>query len=196
MENRPILRNSADYQAWLGELKGRLKSLQLKAALAVNAALLEFYWALGADIVEKQRTATWGDGFLKQLSLDLMAEFPEVKGFSYRNLRAIRQWYAFYSNEDAMWQQAVAKLEPAYLTKLTQIPWGHNLVIASKCNSREEALYYVDQTINFGWSRAVLTHQIESDLWQKDCLYTVETYWSATVFYHLYLKRTPNMESL
>lgn len=168
MENRPILQDSADYQAWVGALKQRLTSLQLKAALAVNAALLEFYWALGADIVKKQQTATWGDGFLKQLSQDLMAEFPEVKGFSYRNLRAIRQWYVFYTTGDAIWQQPVAKLEQAYLQKLTQIPWGHNLVIVSKCESREEALYYVEQTIEFGWSRAVLTHQIESGLWQRE----------------------------
>lgn len=168
MENRPMLKDSADYQAWVATLKQRLKSLQLKAALAVNAALLEFYWALGADIVEKQQTATWGDGFLKQLSQDLMAEFPEVKGFSYRNLRAIRQWYVFYTTGDAIWQQAVAKLEQAYLQKLTQIPWSHNLVIASKCESREEALYYVGQTIEFGWSRAVLTHQIEGGLWQRE----------------------------
>jgi len=163
-----MLKDSADYQAWVATLKQRLKSLQLKAALAVNAALLEFYWALGADIVEKQQTATWGDGFLKQLSQDLMAEFPEVKGFSYRNLRAIRQWYVFYTTGDAIWQQAVAKLEQAYLQKLTQIPWSHNLVIASKCESREEALYYVGQTIEFGWSRAVLTHQIEGGLWQRE----------------------------
>ncbi|MBE9202863.1 DUF1016 family protein [Synechocystis salina LEGE 06099] len=168
MGNKTILRDSADYQAWLGELKGRLKSLQLRAALAVNAALLEFYWALGADIVEKQRTATWGDGFLKQLSQDLMAEFPEVKGFSKRNLERIRRWYLFYTGDSSIATQAVTQIGQAFLSKLTQIPWGHNLVIVSKCKSQEEALYYVEQTINFGWSRAVLTHQIESGLWQRE----------------------------
>ena len=77
--------------------------MQMKAAVSANAALLEFYWELGADIVEKQKNSTWGDGFLKQLSADLMAEFPEMKGFPYRNIRYVRQWYLFHNQENANW---------------------------------------------------------------------------------------------
>jgi hypothetical protein len=165
MENRASLRDGADYRAWLGELKGRLRSLQLKAALAVNATLLEFYWALGADIVEKQQTATWGDGFLQQLSQDLMAEFPDLKGFSYRNLRAIRQWYVFYSGENGNWQQAVAKIEQTHWSKLTQIPWSHNLVIVSKCQSREEALYALSDIHKpIGISEYQLTQSLPAEM--------------------------------
>jgi hypothetical protein len=84
----------------------------------VNTALLTFYWDLGADIVERQKTAQWGSGFLKQLSADLMAEFPDVKGFSEANIRFVRRWYLFYSEAfsnsvtscDRIGQQPVAQL--------------------------------------------------------------------------------------
>jgi predicted nuclease of restriction endonuclease-like (RecB) superfamily len=159
---------SADYQTWVVEIKTRLRSMQMKAAVSVNSALIEFYWELGSDIVDKQHNSTWGDGFLKQLSADLMAEFPDMKGFSYRNIRYIKQWYLFYCQGNSNWQQAVANLEQRPLPQITQIPWGHNLLIVSKCQSQAEALYYVKNTIQHGWSRNVLTHQIESNLWERE----------------------------
>ncbi len=85
-----------DYKVWLADIKSRIRNVQIKAALNVNAALLNFYWELGADIVARQEKTAWGDGFLLQLSKDLMAEFPEMKGFSRRNLELIRKWYLFY----------------------------------------------------------------------------------------------------
>jgi predicted nuclease of restriction endonuclease-like (RecB) superfamily len=151
---------SADYQTWVVEIKTRLRSMQMKAAVSVNSTLLEFYWELGADIVDKQQNSTWGDGFLKQLSVDLMAEFPDMKGFSKRNLEEIRRWHLFYGDANPITQQAVAQLK--------QIPWGHNIMIVSKCKSQVEALYYVENTIQHGWSRNVLTHQIESNLWERE----------------------------
>ena len=141
-----MLQTSTQYKTWIVQLKTRLRSMQMKAAVFVNAALLEFYWELGADIVDNQKNSTWGDGFLKQLSADLMAEFPEMKGFSYRNIRYVRQWYLFYNQENANWQQAVATLEPKPVLQITQIPWGHNLVIVSKCQSTQEALALGDET--------------------------------------------------
>ena len=102
-----MLQASADYKAWVVELKSRLRSMQLKAAVSVNSVLLEFYWELGADIVDREKNRTWGDGFLKQLSQDLMAEFPEMKGFSKRNLEQIRRWHLFWGG-DAIAQQPVA----------------------------------------------------------------------------------------
>lgn len=86
-----------DYRDWLKEIKQRVQKAQVKAAVQVNTALLTFYWELGADIVKRQKTAKWGSGFLKQLSVDLMAEFPDMKGFSFSNIKYIRQWYLFYS---------------------------------------------------------------------------------------------------
>lgn len=153
------LHHQQDYRNWLKSLKAQFRQTRLKAAVQVNSALLDFYWQLGADMIEKQKSSAWGDGFLAQLSQDLTAEFPEVKGFSLRNLKYIRQWRQFYA-EPSIGQQPVAQL--------MQIPWGHNIAIITKCQSQEEALYYVHNTLNHGWSRAVLTHQIESRLWQRE----------------------------
>ena len=102
---------------------------------------------MGADIVEQQKNSTWGSGFLKQLSQELMAEFPDMKGFSHQNLKYIRQWYQFYFEDSAIRQQAVAQLKNPSLSQVIQIPWGHNLAIISKCHSKVEALYYVEKTI-------------------------------------------------
>ncbi len=156
-ESKSVL--GTEYADWLGALKTRVRHVQLKAAVSVNQELLRFYWELGADIAERQKSAAWGDGFLKQLSADMLAEFPTMKGFSYRNIRYIRQWYGFYTANPSIWQQPVAKL--------VQIPWGHNLAIISKSESIAEAKFYVENTLAHGWSRSVLTHQIESGLWQR-----------------------------
>jgi predicted nuclease of restriction endonuclease-like (RecB) superfamily len=148
------------YKQWLTELKQRVLQSQLKAAVKVNSELLELYWQLGADIVERQKAATWGDKLLTQLSKDLMATFPDMKGFSKRNLEQIRRWFCYWNDESAIAKQAVAQL--------VQIPWGHNIQIITKCQSMVEAVYYVQSTLEQGWSRNVLVHQIESGLWQRE----------------------------
>jgi predicted nuclease of restriction endonuclease-like (RecB) superfamily len=135
--------------------------------------MLNFYWELGADIVEKQPTAKWGDGFLKQLSSDLMAEFPDIHGFSISNLKYIKQWYLFYNHRDTISQQPVGQIKRQNFAEImkqlaVQIPWGHNLVIISKCKKREEALFYLQKTMQNNWSRSVLTHQIESGLFNRE----------------------------
>lgn len=130
------------------------------AAIKVNSELLTLYWELGADIVDRQHTASWGDKFLDQLSRDLMTEFPEMKGFSKRNLELIRKWFVYWNNENPIAKQVVSQL--------VQIPWGHNIQIVSKSKSIEEAAYYVQNTLEQGWSRNVLVHQIESGLYQRE----------------------------
>jgi hypothetical protein len=90
------------------QLKQQFQQTQIKAAVQVNQALLKFYWELGADIVFKQAEKNWGSKFLENLSIDLQREFPEVKGFSIRNIKYIRQWYLFYNK---FRQQLVAQLE-------------------------------------------------------------------------------------
>jgi predicted nuclease of restriction endonuclease-like (RecB) superfamily len=160
-----------NYSRFVRELKGRNQSAQIKAAVSVNSELILLYWDMGKRIEEMQKSAAWGDGFLQQLSEDLQKAFPDMKGFSYRNLRWIKQWYQFWSG-DLIWQQAVAKLENNPNTKqlvaqLAKIPWGHNLVILSKAQNHAEALFYVQKTIENNWSRAVLIHQVESRLYQR-----------------------------
>lgn len=175
---------SKDYAAWLECVKSKVRTVQIEAVMKVNTELLSFYWELGADIVVKQTHAKWGEGFLAQLSKDLMSEFPDMKGFSLRNLKYVKQWYLFYNQDNTIGQQAVAQIaKQAFsqslnqknqqpVAQITQIPWGHNLAIIAKCKNLDEALYYVQNTIVYGWSRSVLTHQIESDLWRREGMAT------------------------
>ncbi len=78
-----------EYKTWLADIKLKVRNAQLKAAVRVNSEMLLFYWNLGAEIVAKQAGAKWGDGFLLQLSKDLMSEFPDIKGFSLSNIKYI-----------------------------------------------------------------------------------------------------------
>ncbi|MEL6940931.1 MAG: PDDEXK nuclease domain-containing protein, partial [Cyanobacteria bacterium J06598_1] len=146
-----------EYRAFIQDIKQRIQSAQIKAAISLNQELLHLYWDLASRIVAKQKTASWGDGFLSQMSKDLKAEFPGMKGFSVSNLKYMRQWFKFWSVEPAISQQLV-----------DQIPWGHNLVIIGKIKNVEEAVFYVQKTIQNNWSRAVLTHQIEGQLYQRE----------------------------
>ncbi len=176
MKNENELNRTTDYRDWVKDVKLRVRQAQLKAAVQVNSALLMFYWELGADIVERQKNAAWGSGFLKQLSTDLMDEFPDMKGFSKRNLEQIRRWHLFYSESFAncgatcstIAKQPASQLVPQPVVQLFQIPWWHNVVIVSKCADVEEALYYVSQTVEHNWSRSVLVHQIESGLYRRE----------------------------
>lgn len=108
-----------------------------------------FYWDLAKEIVQKQKNSNWGDGILEQLSIDLKLSFPNIKGFSKRNLYAIRQWFLFYSSEFEFVPQPVA-----------QIPWGHNRLIISKIKNVDEAIFYSFETVKNGWNRDQLENQI------------------------------------
>lgn len=162
--------NAPAYAQWLTGLKAKVHAARIKAAVTVNRELVLFYWELGAEIVRKQAQSNWGDGFLSQLSKDLMTEFPDMKGFSLRNLKYIKQWFLFYTHSVSgvqFGQQPVAQMQQPE-TIVTQIPWGHNIAIVSKCKNRDEALYYVRATITRNWSRAVLIHQMETDLYHRE----------------------------
>ncbi len=157
-----ITKSNTDYKQWLIDLKKRIKQSQLKAVVKVNSELISLYWSMGEDIVEKQEKAKWGDGFITQLSKDLKEEFPNMQGFSVRNIKYIRQWYLFYNQRDKIGQQAVAQLDKEKVQQLVaQIPWGHNLKIVSKCKTIDEALFYINKTTEFGWSRDMLDTYIK-----------------------------------
>lgn len=157
------IKSDSEYKKWLSELKLRIRQSQIKAAVKVNVELLNLYWSLGKDIVTKQANSQWGDGLVKQLSIDLKREFPKMQGFSERNIKYVRQWYVFYNEHNTIGQQAVAQLETTddLQQLVTQIPWGHNLRIISKCKSVEEAIFYIHKTIEFGWSRDMLDQHIK-----------------------------------
>lgn len=155
--------DTSDYKNWLQTLKGKIQQSQIKAAIQVNSELLRLYWQIGKAIAEKQAKAKWGDGFLQTLSADLCKEFPTMKGFSYRNLKSIRQWYLFYNQEFLIRKQLVSQLEAS----LFSIPWGHHIMIMQRCKSIQEALFYVHKTIENHWSRSVLEHQIALNLYAQ-----------------------------
>lgn len=154
-----------EYKKLLLDLKEKVRLSQLKAAVKVNYELLDLYWNLGKEIVEKQKQYYWGDSFLKLLSSDLRKEFPDMKGFSAENLKHIRYWYIFYSDY-LIGLQAVTQLSDIE-RRIKSIPWGHNQRIMYKCKNVKEALFYVEKTIENGWSRTVLEHQIDGDLYKR-----------------------------
>lgn len=155
-----ILEN-IEYKNWFIVLKTNIRQRQIKAAMAVNSQLILMYWELGKEIVEKQEQAKWGSGFIDQLSQDLKVEFPDMGGFSKRNLELIRQWFLFYSVDSLIAKQLVSQLE----SHLFRIPWGHHVMIIQKIKNQPEALFYINQTIENNWSRAVLEYQIETNLY-------------------------------
>ena len=162
MEQR--LNINIEFAQWVKTLKNEIRTAQIKAAVKVNSGMLQMYWNLGKEITERQKTANWGDGFLKELSRELMAEFPDMKGFSYRNLKYIRQWFLFYNQEDSIGQQVVAQLgEDIFFS----VPWGHHLYIMSSCKDINKAVFYLQKTVENGWSRAVLLNFLDTDLYER-----------------------------
>lgn len=179
------LKTNNEYGNWLESLKEKIKQSQIKASLSVNSELIRLYWNLGLQIIEKQENSKWGSGFLVQLSKDLQREFPTVTGFSKRNLELIRQWVQFYSSNNndfakqlvsqtetdhSIAKQVVSQLQNTgnqYFNRFFQIPWGHHILIIQKIKENSEALFYINETIENGWSRAVLEYQIESNLLKR-----------------------------
>ncbi len=147
---------SSPYKKFIVELKSKIQSSQIKASVKVNEELLKLYWDIAEMIVEKQKNSSWGDGFIKDISRDLKVEFPNIKGFSERNLKYMRQWYLFFVNG----QQVVAQI--------FQIPWGHNITIITKIKDIEVAKFYIKRTIEGNWSRATLKQQMENKLYIRE----------------------------
>jgi predicted nuclease of restriction endonuclease-like (RecB) superfamily len=162
------------YKQWLTELKGKIRSVQIKAAIAVNTALIQFYWDLGRMISEKQ--TVWGSKFLDNLSKDLQDEFPDMKGFSVSNLKTCKLFFEYFSSQavnqsnsqqSSISSQAVNQLNgPADI--VTRIPWGHIKVIITKIKDRNEAQFYIQQTVENNWSRDTLALQIKTDLYGRN----------------------------
>jgi predicted nuclease of restriction endonuclease-like (RecB) superfamily len=145
----------SNYEGFLKDLKERIRSAQLRAALAVNRELVLLYWSIGRDIVERQKREGWGTKVIDRLAEDLSRAFPEIKGFSARNLKYMRAFAEAWQDEDFVQQVAA------------QLPWFHNCVLLDKLKTNEERAWYSQLTIQNGWSRNVLVHQIESDLFHR-----------------------------
>jgi predicted nuclease of restriction endonuclease-like (RecB) superfamily len=144
-----------DYKNLLQELKERIRQAQLRATLAVNQELVLLYWSIGQEILERQAQQGWGAKVIDRLSSDLKQEFPDMTGFSARNLKYMRAFAEAWP-EKTIVQRLVA-----------QLPWGHNVRILDKADTHEKRLWYSQQAIENGWSRNILEHQIESGLYKR-----------------------------
>lgn len=154
MDNQKIILPD-DYGNWLADLKLRIQSAQQRATLAVNRELVLLYWQIGKDILERQQAQGWGAKVIDRLAKDLSAAFPDMKGFSRRNLLYMRS-FAEEWPDSAIVQQAVA-----------QLPWGQNLLLLTKLKNRKEREWYAAKAIEHGWSRNVMWHHISTHLHQR-----------------------------
>lgn len=144
-----------DYLGFLVEIKTRIRHAQYQALRAVNNELLSLYWDLGESIHQKQEVLGWGKSVVETLARDLQAEFPGRNGFSARNLWNMRDFYGEYS--------ALPKLQPL----VAEISWAKNLVIMARCKDLLEKEFYLRATARFGWTKAVLQHQIDNQSFAK-----------------------------
>lgn len=197
MAKEPYITNGGDfkldieYGTWLQSLKSSYRKSQIKAAIKVNAEKLRWNWNVGRDLVLRKAEEHWGSGVVERLSLDLRNEFPDEKGFGADNLWLMKRWYLFYSQKlDQVGQvlqiihnQADTKLEQAVQVSKTDmdeakegmafpelfalIPWGHHIEIIKRCKTGQEALFYIREIIKNGWSRNILTHYIQANLYAK-----------------------------
>lgn len=147
--------NSIEYAKLLDSIKARVRAARLRAATAVNSEVLLLYWHVGLDILKRQATQGWGTKVVDRLSRDLKKEFPDMRGFSPRNLNYMlafaRTWV-----EESILQQVVAKL-----------PWGQNIILMERVKKPAEREWYARQAVEHGWTRDVLVHQIESGLFGR-----------------------------
>jgi len=157
MNDKPIalMQTPAGYADWLSELKTRIHSAQQRATLVVNRELVLLYWQIGRDILTRQREQGWGTKVIDRLAHDLRIDFPDMKGFSPRNLKYMRAFAEAWPDAQFV-QQAVA-----------QLPWGHNLVLLDKLSESKARRWYAAKTIEHNWSRNVLVMQIETRLIER-----------------------------
>ena len=150
-----MLMNTAEYLSIIENIKSEITAAQYRAAVHVNADMLLLYYDIGCVINEHK---SWGNKFIDNLAADIRIAFPESKGYSVRNLKYMAKFAEIYPDREFV-QQVVA-----------QIPWGHNIVLLDKVTDMDERKWYIKKSAENGWSRNVLVHQIESNLYQRQVL--------------------------
>ena len=144
------------YPDWLDELKTRIHYAQQQAVQTVNRELVQLYWQIGRDILERQNREGWGAKVIERLAHDLRTAFPDMKGFSRANLMYMRAFAEAWPDAEIV-QQAVG-----------QLPWGHNLVLLAKLKDTQQRLAYAQKAVEHGWSRSVLGMHIETRLLERE----------------------------
>ena len=146
----PVGDAPSHYAAWLADLKARIHRERLRVVLASNAVMVLLYWDIGRSILSKQIDQGWGSRVIDRLSSDLREAFPEMKGFSPRNLKYMRAFAAAWP--DLAIVQA----------SLAQLPWYHHITLLEKLQSQNLRLWYAARTLEHGWSRNILAVQIDT----------------------------------
>ncbi|MBP3511020.1 MAG: DUF1016 family protein [Prevotella sp.] len=160
-----LVRIYKDYALWIEELSQRYRRSQIKAATHVNSEMLQFYWSLGKDIVTLKAESRWGEKFIANLSSDLKAKLPEVKGLSETSIGYAKRFYLLYSEWFAIHPQVGGELQNS---AIWHIPWGHHKYIIDKFfNAPEKAMFFVQKTLENGWSRNILLNFMDTDLYER-----------------------------
>jgi predicted nuclease of restriction endonuclease-like (RecB) superfamily len=158
----------AGYAELLEDLKSRVRTAQLKAALSVNREMIQLYWDIGRLIVERQEREGWGTAVIERLGADVQKAFPGLKGFSRTNVFRMRAFYLAYTKEVTIVPPPVGQLDGVNLpAAVTEIPWSHNVILIEKVKDPLQRLWYARKTVEHGWSRTVLTVQIETKLYGR-----------------------------
>jgi predicted nuclease of restriction endonuclease-like (RecB) superfamily len=144
-----------DYLGFLRHVKERIRAAQYQAMRAVNTELVTLYWDLGQSIHQKQEALGWGKAVVETLAKDLQSEFPGQTGYSSANLWLMRQFYSEYRENPF--------LEPL----VREISWAKNVVIFKRCKDALQREFYLRATARFGWTKAVLQHQIDNHSYEK-----------------------------
>jgi predicted nuclease of restriction endonuclease-like (RecB) superfamily len=167
---------TSNYINVLQTLKEKIRQARLNAVIRVNVELLKLYWEIGRIIFEQEKIKGWGSKVVEKLSKDLSSEFPDMKGFSSRNLRYMRDFYLAYPEFRDIDTQKILQTPPAKLQEtdiqkdtilqdlLAKLSWYHHTTLLDKIKDRETRLFYIQETVKNGWSRDVMVHQIESKL--------------------------------
>ena len=161
--------NQTDYSSFLVEIKQQIKSSQIRAIKSVNQEMIMLYFNIGKSIYQKQQELGWGAKVIDNLSRDIKSEFPELGGFSTRNMKLMVQFYKEYATV-AIGQPAVAQNEHEQNRQLlvAQIPWAHNIILIQKIKDRELRYWYIQKILEHGWSRNILSEMIKSDIHQRE----------------------------
>jgi predicted nuclease of restriction endonuclease-like (RecB) superfamily len=172
----PVGELPAGYPAFLEDIKGRIRAAQIKASLSVNRELIELYWGIGRDLVCRQHVEGWGARVIDRLADDLQRAFPGLGGFSRTNVYRMRAFFLAYGTAAPMVPQAVGQLPGEFVPQavgqsppqpVAEIPWGHNVVLVEQLKDPLQRLWYAQQIVANGWSRSMLEHWIESDLYAR-----------------------------
>ena len=139
----------------MASIKQQIKEAQYRATLGANREMLLLYWNIGNTINEK---AVWGNKFIENLSKDIKIEFPTETGYSVRNLKYMAKFAHLFPDFEFV-QVALA-----------QITWYHHITLMDKVKDMQPYLWYAEKTIENGWTRNVLVHQIETNLYQRQVI--------------------------